>query len=201
MRTLFIFRHGETDWNKAGRFQGRVDIPLNETGRAQAKKLREFFVANPVDVFLSSDLERARETAEIAAGGAGVPIVLDARLRETNLGDAEGLTQDEVIAKFGKEALEGWRSLDKDHRDFRFPNGETKLEHLARVFEGVDEFLRTTNYKRIGVASHGGAMRRLIHHFAPHLTEPVLVTNCALYRIDYDPSSKEAYRLHLEPLC
>ncbi len=199
MRTLFIFRHGETDWNKEGRFQGRFDIPLNETGRKQAERLREFFSLNPVEVFLSSDLARARETAEIAKGELDVPVVLESRLRETNLGDAEGLTQEEVAVKFGPELLQGWRSIGLENQNFRFPNGESKAEHLERILAGLEQFLGSTEYSRIAVASHGGVMRRLLHHLLPGLSTPVMVGNCVIYRVDfYEDGSR--WVVHPEPL-
>ena len=187
-RILHIFRHGETDWNRDGRMQGGTDIPLNETGRAQALELRKYFAKNPVEVFLSSDLSRAHETAKIAAGSNPVPIVLDPRLRETNLGDAEGLTQEQFIDKFGAAALEHWRHFP-DHPDARFPNGETKVEHLSRVRAALEDFLSKTNHRHIGIATHGGSMRRLIHHWRDDLPSPVMVANCAVYRVEYDPVS------------
>lgn len=187
-KTIFMFRHGETDWNRAGRLQGGTDIPLNERGRAQALGLREFFRLNPVDLFLSSDLDRARETARIAAGDQDIPIVIEPRLRETNLGEAEGLTTEEFLERFGRELLEQWRAIERAHQNVRFPNGESKLEHLRRFIHGLEDFLHSPHaatVSRIGVATHGGSMRRLLHHLLPQLREPVMVGNCATYRLEY----------------
>lgn len=200
IKTLYIFRHGETDWNREGRMQGGTDIALNDLGRAQARILTDFFARNPVDVFLSSDLSRARETAHIARGSAETPILTDPRLRETNLGHAEGLTVAEVEARFGKDVLEKWRNVGHQYENFSFPGGESRVQHLARVLEGLEEFLLSTTHRRIGVASHGGAMRRLIHHMAPDLQNPVMVGNCVTYHVRFDPISK-FWEIDLEPVC
>lgn len=186
-KTIFIFRHGETDWNLEGRFQGHTDIPLNETGRGQALRLRKFFEREPVEIFLSSDLSRAFETARIAAGASGVEIVVDRRLRETHLGQAEGMKHTEVKGVFGEETIQLWASVDPAHRHHRFPGGESKVEHVTRLLDGIESFLKSTSYAKVGVASHGGAIRRLLHHFRPELTDPVMIPNCVLYVLSYDP--------------
>ena len=184
-KTLYLFRHGETDWNRQNRFQGSVDIPLNETGREQAERLRRFFKDNPVEAFLSSDLSRARETAEIAGRDLGVPIVVDPRLRETNLGQAEGLTRDEITARWGAEMLDNWAGTHPPDPHFRFPGGESKGEHLARLIEGLDANLRAHPHRIWGVASHGGAMRRIIHHLRPDLKNGVMVPNGTLFELKF----------------
>ena len=199
-KTLFVFRHGETDWNKEGRMQGGTDIPLNETGRRQAGVLAEFFKKNPVEVFLTSDLMRAHDTARIARGETDIPLVIDPRLRETNLGQAEGLLFDEVEARFGKALLDLWRHSGQEHRHVRFPGGESKHEHLTRVLDGLESFLHSTTHRRIGVAVHGGVMRRLIHHIRPDLTAPVVVANCVTYKVEY-LQAKRLWHVELEPVC
>jgi probable phosphoglycerate mutase len=200
IKTIIIFRHGETDWNRDGRMQGGVDIPLNQVGREQALRLYEFFKANPVEVILSSDLARARETAEIAVGKLGIPIVLESRLRETQLGEAEGLTIDEFVERFGEELLSQWREVGSQGMHVRFPKGESKAEHLARVVEGLSEFLHKTPHSRIGVATHGGAMRRIIHHILPELEHAVMVGNCVAYKMTYDIQTK-LFELDPKPVC
>ncbi len=193
-KTIYMFRHGETDWNREGRMQGSTDIPLNETGRQQARQLREFFNANPVDVFWSSDLLRARETAEIIAAESGTEILLDARLRETNLGAAEGLTNHEFTTLYGEEILERWRNVDLVDHHVRFPKGESKFEHRVRFQQGLEDLLHSAaaaEWRRIGVATHGGSMRRLIHHLRPELTEAVMVGNCGTYKIEYHVTTRK----------
>lgn len=185
-KKILIFRHGQTDWNVAGRMQGHTDIPLNDVGRAQAEKLREFFVREPVEVFFSSDLERAAETARIARGELRVPIIKDARLRETNMGLAEGLTVDELVKAWGPEAWEQWRSLAKEHVHYRFPQGESRAEQVARLITALEDFLRESNYSKVAVASHGGSIRRIVHHLVPDLTSPIVVDNCVVYEMNFN---------------
>lgn len=200
IKTVYVFRHGETDWNKEYRFQGRVDIPLNETGKKQALRLRKFFEANPIDVVLSSDLGRALETARIAIGDRAIPIVIDPRIRETNLGDVEGMTHAEITAKFGDGVLANWRSITPDSWHSRFPNGESKAEHLARILEGLTEFLNHTSYRRIAISTHGGSLRRLLYHLNPTLTEDIMVGNCHLYEMKFD-TERGLHDVNLEPHC
>lgn len=198
-KSVYIFRHGETDWNREGRLQGSIDIPLNTKGRSQAEILRRFFERNPVDVFLSSDLSRAHETARIAAGTSGTPIVIESRLRETHLGVAEGMRFEDFIGRFGDEFYERWKSLHQDDAHVRFPEGESKAEHLARVLRGLEEFVASTEHQRIAVATHGGSMRRLIHHWAPELNEAVMVGNCVTYEATFDPAA-HIWQLNKEPV-
>lgn len=200
MKTLYAFRHGETDWNRARRLQGSTDIPLNEKGREQALRLRDFFKEKPVEVFLSSDLVRAVETARIAAGDSGVSIVTDRRLRESDLGEAEGLTLDEALVAFGADVWEDWYGIAPNKWHVSFPGGETKAQHLARMLEGIQEFLQTTSARHIGLATHGGSLRRLIHHLRPDLVAPITIGNCALYELTFDPASG-LWSVDLEMKC
>jgi broad specificity phosphatase PhoE len=96
MTTLLLVRHGETDWNAERRWQGHADVPLNERGRDQAERLAEELENARVDAVYSSDLSRARETAEIVGARLGVPVVLDPALREIDVGSREGLTWPET---------------------------------------------------------------------------------------------------------
>jgi broad specificity phosphatase PhoE len=200
VKTIYAFRHGETDWNKESRFQGRMDIPLNETGRQQALRLREFLHTTSIEAVVSSDLSRALETAQIAMGEMDVPLILDPRLRETNLGEAEGLTYEEVITRFGSHVMDAWRSIGPGQGDVRFPGGESKQEHLTRILAALDEVLTRQPFDHFAVSTHGGALRRLIHHLRPDLTEPVMIGNCVLYEIRFHVSHG-SWEVDLEPRC
>lgn len=197
MKEIFVFRHGETDWNKAGLMQGHTDIPLNETGRRQALVLQEYFAKHPIDVILCSDLGRARETAEIARGRLNIPIIVDPRQRETKLGDAEGLTREQVASRMHPDIWHQWHTFPENW-DHRFPNGESKREHLQRVQSALLDFLSKTPYTKIGLSSHGGSMRRLLHALKPDISEPVSVGNCSLYKLNYNPSRGQGKELWVE---
>ena len=102
-RVLYLARHGETYWNREGRWQGHTDVALNDEGRAQARALGALLRGRDVGRIHSSDLRRAHETATIAAGLLGVDgLVVDRDLRERSFGVFEGLTRDDCAARFPK---------------------------------------------------------------------------------------------------
>ena len=96
MKTLYIIRHGETEWNKIGRYQGITDVPLNDNGIAQAKACANALKDVHFDRILSSDLSRALVTAETIRGNRNVDITVDSRLREIDFGDWEKLLFSEI---------------------------------------------------------------------------------------------------------
>src|SRR6516165_6393394 len=114
MTTLFVARHGQTDWNREHRWQGWADPPLNAAGREQAADLGESLAGLGIEAVVSSDLRRAAETAEIAGARLGLPVEVDARLREVDVGEWSGLTTSEVEARFPagykrrREGRTGW---------------------------------------------------------------------------------------------
>src|SRR5215211_9126850 len=98
--TILLARHGETDWNREGRFQGHADPPLNRTGRAQAFDLSRALAAEKLAAMYSSPLRRALETAEIVAASHGLePVTVDG-LREVDVGSWSGLTRAEIEQRF-----------------------------------------------------------------------------------------------------
>jgi broad specificity phosphatase PhoE len=144
MTTILLARHGETDWNKEGRWQGWADPPLNDTGRAQARALAEQLRETPFDAVYSSDLKRAHETALILAEPHGVPVVVDRDLREIDIGSWSGLTHTEIRERFP---------------DGRRPDGETREQHAERILAAVQRIARDHLGERILVVSHGGTIR------------------------------------------
>ena len=154
---LFLFRHGETDWNRAGRLQGHTDTPLNTTGLAQAEALTERLRPYRLDAVVSSDLARAWTTGRIVAEGLGVPLLAEPGLREANIGEAEGLYWAEVKSRFGEALTERWFTDD----DAAFPGVETGLETRARGLAALRRFVVEQPYRRIGVSTHGAMVRQL----------------------------------------
>lgn len=167
--TILLARHGETDWNRDGRFQGHADPPLNELGRSQALELAERLAATPFDAVYSSDLARAHETAEILAASHGVPVIADAGLREVDVGSWSGLTRAEIAERFP----------DAEHHD-----GETRGEHLARVLVAVERIARTHPGERILIVSHGGSLRALRRHCTGAPVHPI--ANCGIYELCFE---------------
>lgn len=152
MTTIGFIRHGCTDWNKEKRKQGQSDVPLNEMGRRQAQALAKRLVSGEWDVIVSSDLIRAKETAEIIADHLKLPMLItDTRLRERAWGVLEGTTKQDRIQKWGKN----WRELHADA-------GEKDELILKRGLTAVDHFITEHNGKRILIVSHAGIARILL---------------------------------------
>ncbi len=184
-RTLFLFRHGETDWNREGRLQGHTDTQLNATGISQAEALAQRLRSHQLDAVVSSDLSRALTTARIVAEVLGVPVVTEHGLREVSVGLAEGLLWEEAKARFGTALTERWYSDD----NVAFPGGETGAATLARGLAALRRFADAHPYSRIGVSTHGAMVRRLVKHaLAPGAT-PIRARNTALFILEYEPAA------------
>ncbi len=180
---LFLFRHGETDWNREGRLQGHTDTPLNATGLAQAEALAERLRAHRLDAVVSSDLARAWTTGQIVAEGLGIPLIREPGLRETHIGEAEGLFWPEVKSRFGEALTERWFTDD----DAAFPGGETGLETRSRGLAALRRFVDEQPYRRIGVSTHGAMVRQLMKHALPPGSPPARTRNTVLYMLRYEP--------------
>ena len=141
MTTLLLVRHGETDWNADGRLQGHTDRPLSDFGRRQARELADRLEGEKLEAIYSSDLVRARETAEIVGERLGLPVVLDADLREKDWGTWEGLT-----------------SVERDRAEFVGESTEAHQERILRALRRISE--RHPGDGRVLVVTHGGSMRR-----------------------------------------
>jgi 2,3-bisphosphoglycerate-dependent phosphoglycerate mutase len=180
---LFLFRHGETDWNREGRLQGHTDTPLNATGLTQAQALVERLRPHRLEAVMSSDLARAWTTAQIVAEGLGIPLIREPGLREAHIGQAEGLFWPEVKSRFGEALTERWFTED----DAAFPGGETGLETRSRGLAALRRFVAEQPYRRIGVSTHGAMVRQLMKHALPPGSPPARTRNTVLYMLRYEP--------------
>jgi broad specificity phosphatase PhoE len=171
---IYAFRHGQTDWNKEGRIQGHLDVPLNETGRSEGLRLARALLRLPVRLVLSSDLSRAFDTATLLLGEAArngwhpeVPILKDPRLREVNLGSLQGLTHSEIHAKFGANLSRKIGSKILSDEELRDLGSETTEDLLERLMASIDEAATHPGTfgagSAIGLSTHGGVLRRLLH--------------------------------------
>ncbi len=153
---LVLWRHGRTEWNVTGRFQGQADVPLDEVGREQAAAAARLVAAfEPVSIF-SSDLARTYQTAEPLAALTGLEIQTDKRLREIHVGSWEGLLGDEIRAQDPELAERVWRGDDVR----RSPTGESPQEVADRVAEALGEIAETAeDGQTIAVVTHGLAGR------------------------------------------
>jgi 2,3-bisphosphoglycerate-dependent phosphoglycerate mutase len=166
--TLLLVRHGETDWNADGRLQGHTDRPLSDYGRRQAQKLAEELEGEEIDAIYSSDLARARETAEIVGRRLGLPVELDPDLREKDWGTWEGLT-----------------SAERDRVELVGESTEAHQERILRALGRISE--RQPGDGRVLVVTHGGSMRR-VQVAAMGMALPV-VENCGRWLCAYESGS------------
>lgn len=157
MTRLILVRHGETDWNRDGRFQGQADPPMNAAGREQARLLARQFRGRPVEAVYSSDLQRAAETARLVAEMLRLPVVLDPRLREIRLGAWEGRLVEEIIRQFPAE----WEARQSDPLRSRAPLGESVEEVAARVWQAADEIAARHPHGPVLVVAHGVSLATL----------------------------------------
>jgi broad specificity phosphatase PhoE len=153
MSTLFVARHGQTDWNREHRWQGWADPPLNATGRAQAAELGELLAGRGIEIIVSSDLRRAAETAEIAAARLGLAVAFDARLREVDVGEWSGLTSAEMEARFP----DGYRRRRQGQTGWE--KGEKLGAMAERVVAALLELGDRHAGQRVLVVTHGGPLR------------------------------------------
>lgn len=189
---LFIFRHGETDWNRESRFQGHTDIPLNDKGIEQAYELAVAVKAVLPEIILTSDLNRAKHTAQIINESLRVSIIESSMLRECRLGEPEGMLRTQIDQKYGAIAWQKWLSVKSEDQDFSFPKGESKREHLQRQLNFIESFISNhAHISRIAISTHGGSLRRLVHHCQNSPLEPIAIPNCALYKVLFERVKQE----------
>lgn len=157
MTSILLARHGETDWNRANRFQGHADPPLNPAGREQARALAEALADEPLGAVYTSPLRRAAETAEIVAAAHGLQADPVDGLREVDVGSWEGLTrcdleqrQPEQFRRWLIEHEQGWE------------DGETYEEMGRRAVAALLVLAERHHGERILAITHGGPIRAAI---------------------------------------
>ncbi|HVC32964.1 MAG TPA: histidine phosphatase family protein [Chloroflexota bacterium] len=186
MTTLYLVRHGETDWNHERRVQGHRDPPLNHAGREQARTLAAQLAGVSFDAAYASDLRRAWQTAEILLEGRGVVVTRRPRLRERYLGRWEGRVFDEIPA-LDPDAWRDWLTRPRD----RAPHGgetEAGLEHraLAELTGIVADHPTGT----VLVVSHGGTIHAILRGWLG-LERNITTANCGGFVIEVEENKKE----------
>lgn len=166
-------RHGETDDNATGRFQGRADTRLNHRGRAQSRALARALAHEGLLALYSSPLARARETAQIVGARLGLEPVYDDRLMEADTGQWQGRLCADVIAE-DPGGVAAWRAAEPA---FRFPGGESVAEQAARVAASLADV--AAGPLPALVVTHGGAIRAVVGAGAPGAA----IANCELHRV------------------
>jgi len=151
---LILIRHGETDWNRELRFQGHIDVPLNDTGHEQARRLGARLADEAVDHLISSDLMRAQQTAAPAARLLELEIVPSVALREQHFGIVEGMRADEIQSRHPR----AWEDWLKFHEDNAMPEGESPRQFHARIMEALGAIGVQHAGRRVLVVTHGGVL-------------------------------------------
>ena len=151
---ILAIRHGETAWNRDSRIQGHLDIPLNEMGRLQARRMAEALRGESIDMIYVSDLSRARETAQALADATEAPLTLEPLLRERAFGAFEGLSFEEIAARWPEQS-ERWRRRDLG---FAPEGGESIPNFYARCVPTVERLAQAHPGRTIAVVAHGGVL-------------------------------------------
>lgn len=162
MTDLWLVRHGQTDWNLEGRWQGQSPLApgLNALGRAQALAVRDQLKGVHISTVYSSDLLRARQTAKLIAEPLGLTVTLEPRLREINLGVWEGMPSDEIEQLYPHELAE--RARDPLHA--QAPQGESPLGVSRRVTAAVDDIAARYPGESVLIVAHGVSLAVIICH-------------------------------------
>ncbi|MDI3317354.1 MAG: histidine phosphatase family protein [Bacillota bacterium] len=204
-RRLILVRHGETVYNRSGRYQGHTDVPLSEEGRRQAVAVAERLAGLAVAAVWSSDLSRARETAETIARPHRLEVRVDPDLREMSFGAWEGLTREEIEARYGED----WRLYVEDATRHAPTGGETLAQLETRAAGALRRALADLEPPReegergrrrgaLLLVSHGGTIKVIASHLMGwnlHQRYRLVLDNTSVSVLDVDPERPERSRL------
>ncbi len=158
---IVLIRHGETEWNRAGRIQGyQADSPLTETGREQARALAARLAREGIDALYSSDAGRTRETADPIGAAIRLPVMYEKALRERNYGAFEGHSFTGIESAFPVE-FEKFRTRDPHYVP---PSGESAAQFRDRIIAALEGIAALATGKRVAVITHGGVLGVLYRH-------------------------------------
>jgi 2,3-bisphosphoglycerate-dependent phosphoglycerate mutase len=182
MTELIFIRHGETDYNRQQRFQGQIDVPLNPTGHLQAQRLAQALADERFDLLISSDLQRARETAQPLERAHGKQALAQPGLREQSFGLLEGLDLAGVKARHPRL----WAQWLRHEADYALPEGESTRQFHARVITAVRELALAHAGKTLVVVTHGGVLDmlwRTVHGAPLHGARECAIPNTGINRL------------------
>ena len=180
---VILIRHGETEWNLSGRWQGHADSPLSERGVSQAVALGERMSKESLDHFYTSDLERAQHTSRLVGEPSGWAANPVESLRERDLGVLEGLTTDEMLQKHPSE----YQSFRNDGPDYQVPGGESFRQFCDRCSQALEEVSARHPGERIGLVTHGGflgAIFRYVLKIPLDAERNYVLLNCSINRLE-----------------
>jgi broad specificity phosphatase PhoE len=157
IQTWYLVRHGETEWNAAARMQGRLDSPLTELGREQARAVAELLARLGVDDMFASPLGRVRESVAILHQRLAIPVRYDDRLQEWSAGDWGG----ELYAEIGGKWPDAWDAWNADRLTCPSPGGENFLDLITRSRSFLEDATLMTLGPRVAIVAHGFLNRAL----------------------------------------
>lgn len=181
VKQVIIVRHGETDYNVQHRWQGHLDVPLNQNGKQQAEALASYFADKAIDAIFSSDLKRAYGTALAIAKPKKLEVRKDARLREVKLGVFQGLTRTQIQEAYPHESFR-WDNDD----NFVVPQGESRVQLQKRAYEVWQDVTTHKNLTTVMLASHGGTIRMLLQKLFPEKVAYIKLKNTSVSIIERD---------------
>ncbi|MBU3104492.1 histidine phosphatase family protein [Clostridium gasigenes] len=186
MTKLYITRHGETEWNTKGIMQGFGNSPLTELGREQGKWLRDRMKDLHIDVIYSSPSGRAYETAEIIKGDRDIELLADDGLREINMGQWEGLCQDEIKELSEENHFNFWNLPSK----YISVAGENYYESRERSYNTITKILEKEKGKTILIVTHTvtlkGFLNMLQNQEIDSIVKPPFIKQTSLTEIDFN---------------
>ena len=157
-KRVLLIRHGQTDWNTEGRWQGVMDVPLNATGIAQARALATHLSQQEIGAIYSSDLQRAALTAQTVSVALKLQPKFDPRLRELNIGILQGMTYLEMAERYPSTV----QHMHADYMDFVFPQGESRRMMQSRAYEFWQDTIDVDKTETVAIITHGGVIRTLL---------------------------------------
>ncbi len=193
MTDLIFIRHGETDWNRQQRFQGQIDVPLNPTGHEQAQRLAQALAAERFDLLISSDLQRARETAQPVQRTHAKPLLAQAALREQSFGVLEGMDVPGIKSRHPQL----WVQWLRHDADYALPEGESTRQFHARVIGAVRELATAHGDKTLVLVTHGGVLDmlwRTVHGLPLHGARECAIPNTGINRLRWRAGTLDILR-------
>ena len=162
IKDFYIFRHGESTYNVAGRIQGQTnDSKLTDLGKQQAFEVGKKLVDKGIEIIVTSPLFRAVQTAELVNKSLNKNVVKDNRFTEVDVGVVEGLYYLEAKEKYSEE-FEKMHAHGDEYDESCYPGGETRKQVRERVFNGLDDWSKNNNYNIIAISSHGIMLSQIL---------------------------------------
>ncbi len=164
---LLLIRHGQTDWNIEGRWQGALPVGLNDIGRTQAQALATYLARRQIGSIYSSNLPRAIDTAKAIGESIGIVPQTEERLQEFNLGVFQGLTRDEIMQRYPNE----YRDFEADYWNYVVTNGESRRALQDRAYDVFQYIVSQATGPEVAIVSHGGTIRMLLYRLFENAPE------------------------------